>query len=193
MACTHLLYLHGFRSSPQSTKARITLEGVRQRSHGLEILCPALPVSPAQAMSDVEAHTQGWPKAQTTIVGSSLGGFYATYLAERWGCKAVLLNPAVFPARDLATHLGVQAQWHDPDTHFTFERRYLDELGLLEIPKITRPQRYLALIAKVDEVLDWREMTAHYPGAEIHLLEGGDHALSDYPQYLSLVLDFLLN
>lgn len=191
MHTTHLLYLHGFRSSPASTKARMTAAAVAERFPGVAWLCPALPASPRQAMAEVLQSTADWPLATTAIIGSSLGGFYATWLAERWGCRAVLLNPAVRPARDLAAHLGDQTVWHDPDQHFVFEAAYVAELKAQEIAQISRPERYFAVIAKGDEVLDWREMTGHYKGATIKLLPGGDHALSDYDQHLGSVLDFL--
>jgi predicted esterase YcpF (UPF0227 family) len=191
MPTTHLLYLHGFRSSPASTKARMTAAAVAQRLANVRWLCPSLPISPKQAMSDVLHATADWPKATTAVIGSSLGGFYATWLAERWGCKAVLLNPAIRPARDLAAHLGDQTVWHDPEQHFVFEAAYVDELKALEIACITLPQRYFAVIAKGDEVLDWQEMAGHYGGVAIKLLAGSDHALSDYDQHLHAVLDFL--
>ena len=191
MHATHLLYLHGFRSSPASTKARMTAAAVAQRFPAVAWLCPALPASPKQAMAEVLQATKDWPLANTAVIGSSLGGFYATWLAEQWGCRAVLLNPAVRPARDLAAHLGDQTVWHDPEQQFVFEATYVDELIAQEIAQISRPGRYLAVIAKGDEVLDWREMTSHYAGATIKLLPGGDHALSDYDQHLDEVLDFL--
>lgn len=191
MATTHLLYLHGFRSSPASAKARMTAAAVASRHPGVTWLCPALPASPAQAMDEVLQAIANWPKASMAVVGSSLGGFYATWLAERLGCKAVLLNPAVHPARDLAAHLGEHAVWHDPEQHFVFEARHVDELLVQEVVAISHPERYFAVIAKGDEVLDWREMTAHYPGASIKLLPAGDHALSDYDQHLDEVLGFL--
>ena len=142
-------------------------------------------------MASVLEATADWPLATTAVIGSSLGGFYATWLAERWSCKAVLLNPAVRPARDLAAHLGNQTVWHDPEQHFVFEAAYVDELIALEIAQISRPERYYAVIAKGDEVLDWREMTGHYGGATIKLLPAGDHALSDYDQHIAAVLDCL--
>jgi predicted esterase YcpF (UPF0227 family) len=188
---THLLYLHGFRSSPASTKARMTAIAVAERFPSVTWLCPALPASPKQAMEHVLQATAGWPLEAIVVIGSSLGGFYATWLAERWGCKAVLLNPAVRPARDLARHLGEQTVWHDPEQHFVFESAHVDELIALEIAQITRPERYFAVIAKGDEVLNWQEMTGHYAGAAIKLLPAGDHALSDYDQHLSEVMDFL--
>lgn len=191
-ATTHLLYLHGFRSSPASTKARMTAAAVAARFPHLTWLCPALPPSPRQAMDGILRATAQWPLATTAVIGSSLGGFYATWLAERWACRAVLLNPAVNPARDLAAHLGDQTVWHDPEQHFTFEQTHVDELRALEVARISRPERYFAVIAKGDEVLDWQEMTGHYAGAAIKLLPGGDHALSDYDQHLDAVLDFLV-
>ena len=125
------------------------------------------------------------------VVGSSLGGFYATVVAERTGCRAALLNPAINPARDLAGHIGELTSFHDPDDLFYFRAEYVTQLRVMTPRAVTRPERYIAVIAKGDEVLDWREMTARYPGATIRLLEGGDHALSDFDSELPHVLGFL--
>lgn len=190
MTTTHLLYLHGFRSSPASTKARITAAAVAERFPHVTWLCPALPASPQEAMQGVERAIADWPSESMAIIGSSLGGFYATWLAEQCDCRAVLLNPAVNPARDLERHLGDNTVWHDPQQHFVFERRYIQELRDLQVTRITRPERYLAVIAKGDEVLDWREMAAHYASAASRLLPEGDHALSEYPLHLDAVLAF---
>lgn len=191
MALTHLLYLHGFRSSPASVKSRMTHAAALARFPGLVWHGPQLPVSPRAAMLMLEQDVAAWPRDTMAVVGSSLGGFYATVLAERLGCRAVVLNPAVHPARDLAAHVGEHTLWHYPEDRFVFEPAYVHELQALEVPHVTRPARYLAVIAKGDEVLDWREMVAHYPGARVLLLEGSDHALSDYDQQLPDVLDFL--
>lgn len=154
-------------------------------------LCPALAASPKQAIDDVLAATDDWPRETMAVMGSSLGGFYATWLVERFGCKAVLLNPAVKPARDLKLQVGVQTLWHAPDQNFVFEPAFVEALRALEVPHISRPDRYFAVIAKGDEVLDWQEMLAHYPDAKVKLLRGGDHALSDFDQHLEQILQFL--
>jgi predicted esterase YcpF (UPF0227 family) len=125
------------------------------------------------------------------VCGSSLGGFYATAVAERHGCPAVVINPAVDPARDLAAHIGEQTAWHDPAQHFFFRPEFVDELRALTVPSITRPERTLALIAKGDELLDWREMSARYAGARQHIVQGSDHALSDFDDHLPILLEFL--
>ena len=152
---------------------------------------PQLPPSPRAAIDMLMDGIQHWPRESMAVVGSSLGGFYATVVAEHTGCQAVLFNPAVNPARDLAKYIGEQTSWHDPQEHFFFKPEFVAELLDLTPPAITQPARYLAVIAKGDEVLDWREMHARYPGAQLRLLEGGDHALSDFEQHLPTVLAFL--
>jgi predicted esterase YcpF (UPF0227 family) len=189
-APTHLLYLHGFRSSPKSFKAQRLHAWLRRHRPDVNWWCPQLPPSPAQAAALVERGIAGWPHASMAVVGSSLGGFYATWVAERTGCPAVLLNPAVHPARDLAQHIGEHTGFHDPDEHFFFRVEYIDELLRLEVP-VTHPQRYLLVAAKGDEVLDWREMVERYRGANLALIEGGDHALSDFDGPLADLVRFL--
>jgi predicted esterase YcpF (UPF0227 family) len=189
--CTHLLYLHGFRSSPQSFKARRMAAWLAQYRPDVVWHCPQLPPSPAAAMHGVCDHIAAWPRETMAVVGSSLGGWYATVVAERFlGCRAVLLNPAVEPARDLAKYIGEQTAWHGDDRFF-FCAEFIDELRVLAVGGLTRRERYLAVIAKGDEVLDWREMTARYAGCRTKLLEGGDHALSDFEAHLPEVLGFI--
>jgi hypothetical protein len=191
---THLLYLHGFRSSPGSTKAqRMAREIARLNAEGAGIdwSCPQLPPSPKEALALIEAITAGWPATTMAVIGSSLGGFYATVLAERRGCRAVLLNPAVDPARDLACHIGIQTAWHDPTLAFEFTAADVDALHAMRPAAITRPDRYHAVIATGDELLDWREMSARYAGCDSVVIEGSDHALSDFETHLPGVLRFL--
>lgn len=191
MTTTHLLYLHGFRSSPQSTKARQVAARVQAQHPGVVWWCPQLPPSPQGAMDLVMQGIADWPRDTMAVVGSSLGGFYAAWVAEQTGCLAVLLNPAVDPARDLAKYIGEQASWHDPAERFFFKPEFIGELQALDAGPLRQPQRSFAVIAKGDEVLDWREMTARCAGARLKLLEGGNHALSDFDAHLDEVLAFL--
>ena len=188
MATRRLLYLHGFRSSPASFKARRLHAWLQVHRPDVEWQCPQLPPSPAAACELIRATVKDWPLDGMAVAGSSLGGFYATVLAEAVGCPALLLNPAVDPARDLAAYIGDQTHYHRPEEHFYFEPRYVDELRALTPPAISRPERYAAVIAKGDELLDWREMCARYAGARIRLLEGSDHALSDFDDHLPWVV-----
>ena len=184
-----ILYLHGFRSSPQSFKARYLAERMQALGRLQEYHCPQLPASPAAAIALALAWAGQFPAAQLTVVGSSLGGFYATWLAEHLGCRAALLNPAVKPPRDLESYVGVTTQYHS-DQPFEFKREYIDQLRALAVDRITRPQRYLLIAATGDEVLDWREMTAHYPDAQQIVIAGSDHGISEFADYADAVLTF---
>ena len=187
---THLLYLHGFRSSPQSTKAKKFAAWVADHRPDMTWACPQLSASPARAMRDVEAVIAAWPKVRMAVIGSSLGGFYATVVAERYGCRVVVLNPAVDPARDLAAAVGETTAWHSDDV-FVFRPEYVDELRGMTPGVLTDPARYLAVIAKGDEVLSWREMSGRYAGSPMRMLDGSDHALSDFDDQMPEVLAFL--
>lgn len=188
---THVLYLHGFRSSPQSTKARQVADVMATQFPHITWWCPQLPPSPKAAAALIQQGTAHWPTQSMAVMGSSLGGFYATWLAAQRGCKAVLLNPAIHPARDLAKYIGEQTAWHDPAERFFFAPEFVDELRALDVGPLPHPERVWALIAKGDEVLDWREMTARYPNSPQVVMEGGDHAISNFDQYLPQVLAFL--
>lgn len=191
MRATHLLYLHGFRSSPASAKARRMTHWVAEHRPDLQFTCPQLPPSPREAMALVDQLTGTWPSATMAVMGSSLGGFYATHVAQQRGCRAVLLNPAVNPARDLAAYIGEQHCWQNPDERFFFRAEFVDELRQLTVDSLAHPDRLLAIIAKGDEVLDWREMHARYAACRIKLLEGSDHGLADFDDYLDELTGFL--
>ena len=188
---THLLYLHGFRSSAQSAKARCMAAWVSEQRPDLQWHCPTLSPSPDEAIARVQAWLADVPPGRCAIMGSSLGGFYAAWLARHWDLPAVLINPAVHPARDLARHIGEQRGWHDPQSRFFFEPAFIAQLQALEVGALTAAQRLLVFIAQGDEVLDWQEMRARYPGAQQVIREGGDHAWGDFAQWLPQVGSFL--
>jgi len=191
MTTTHLLYLHGFRSSPQSAKARQMARYAAQHHPQVHFWCPQLPPSPRDAMALVSAGTAEWPRAAMAVVGSSLGGYYASWVAQQTACPSVLLNPAVDPARDLARYIGEHSAWHDPAERFFFEPRFIDELRVLDVSAQPPAGPQLAVVAQNDEVLDWREMVAHYPQATLRLLADGHHALSNFAEHLPAIAQFL--
>ena len=184
-----ILYLHGFRSSPRSFKARVVGARMKALGRANELICPQLPASPADAVQLALLLVERYPAEQLAIVGSSLGGYYATWLAERLGCRAVLLNPAIVPLEDLEQHIGTTTEYHS-DKPFEFKREYIDELRTLAVDRITRPERYFLIAATGDEVLDYRAMVAHYPGARQQVIAGSDHAISEFEQYVDEVLAF---
>jgi predicted esterase YcpF (UPF0227 family) len=191
MVKTHLLYLHGFRSSPQSVKAQTMARCVKTLHPRVNWWCPQLPASPRQAVDMLLHGVADWPRDQMALMGSSLGGFYAAWLSTQLRCPAVLINPAVRPSRALARYIGEHPVWQDPAQSIYFESAHVQELQELESqPSPTSPDT-LALIAQGDEVLDWREMLTRHQAGQVRLIEGSDHALSDFESHLPQILDFL--
>lgn len=189
IAHAHVLYLHGFRSSPRSFKARVVQKRLEELGRAHELICPQLPASPKAAMELALLLAERHAPHDLSIIGSSLGGFYATWLAERLDVKAVVINPSVNPLKNLEKHVGMTTAWHS-DEPFEFRQEYIGELADLRVQRITRPERYFLLAATGDEVLDYRDMVAHYAGARQHVIEGSDHAISEFPQYVDEVLAF---
>lgn len=183
-----IFYLHGFRSSPSSIKAQQLLRRMQQLGIGDRLWCPQLPVSPRAAMAWVENRIASCAQPPI-LVGSSLGGFYATHLAERHALKAVLINPVVAAQRSLSEFQGVHANLYTGET-FEFTAHHVDELRELDVPRLTRPERYLLIVGSADELLDHREALAKYAGARQIVVEGGDHGLIEFERYVDEVLRF---
>ena len=183
-----IIYLHGFRSGPASWKARSL--GARMAAHGLQdaFWCEQLPVSARDAMALVEAHISRCT-TPPTLVGSSLGGFYATHLAETHGFKAVVVNPAVIAPLSLASYIGTQRHMYSDET-FEFTEQHIAELRELEHPTLAHPENFWLLAETGDEVLDYRHAVARYQGAHQTVLEGGDHSFTQWDAYLDPILRY---
>ena len=192
---TTIVYLHGFRSSPQSAKAQCFVRAVaslapasRPRLH-----VPALTTAPAAAVASVaawiERHVDARADTALTLVGSSLGGYYATVLAERFGARAALINPAIRPFDDLRRYVGVQENLYSGG-RFEVTGAHFAQLAAMRVPRITRPERYFLLQRSGDEVLDWREAVAFYAGAAQYVAGGGDHGWVDFDAEVPAVLRF---
>ena len=186
-----ILYLHGFTSGPQSRKVQLLAARMAQRGCADRLICPQLPASPAAAiaLADAIIAKVGAGRTAVTLVGSSLGGFYATWLAERHGLRAVLINPAVVAAIELERYLGPQT-WLYSGEPFEFTRRHIDELRALEVPRLADPARYWLLAEEGDETLDYRQAVARYAGAKQTVLPGGDHSFTRWGDYLDEVIVF---
>lgn len=185
-----LIYLHGFRSSPLSGKAQLLSQRMTERGLGERLWCRQLPAAPREAIALVE-ETIARSAATPTLVGSSLGGYYATYLAERHDLRAVLINPAVAAQRLLASEVGPQSNLYTGE-QFEFTAEDLAQLGEIEVPRLSRPERFWLLVETGDEVLDYREAVAKYAGARQTVVEGGDHSLQSFPRVVDEVIDFFL-
>jgi predicted esterase YcpF (UPF0227 family) len=183
------IYLHGFNSSPASFKARLVRERLAALGRAAEFSAPHLPHEPLQAVAAIERAAAGHALDDVTLIGSSLGGHYATWIAERHGVRAALINPAIAPHRLLAAALGPQKNLYTGET-YELTAAHLDELRTLEIERITRPERYLLIVAMGDEVLDSRVALEKYRHAVTIVHPGGDHGFADFERYIDAVIDF---
>ena len=180
-----IVYLHGFNSSPQSHKAQVMAKYLQERGLASQYACPALPPLAGEAIREIEKLPLG---AATCLVGSSLGGFYATYLAEKHGARAALINPAIEPHVGLRAYLGPQTNLHT-GAPYDLTERHLQEWEALVVPAI-HPERYLLLVETGDEILDYRQAVARYAGAQQIVVQGGDHSLQSFPEHLPAILRF---
>ena len=183
-----IVYLHGFNSTPTSHKARMLKEYMDARGFGHLFACPALPHLPADAVRAIEGEIARCNPAELTLVGSSLGGFYATHFAERTRCRAVLIQPAVFPYAGLKAMLGPQQNLHTGE-RYELTREHLECWRALAVERVD-PERYLLLLETGDELLDWREAARKYEGARMVIREGGDHTLASFPEHIPRILAF---
>jgi uncharacterized protein len=184
-----LIYIHGFNSSPASYKARALKHRLEAMGKGSAFSCPALPDRPAQASALLEGALRGVGLEAVTLVGSSLGGYYATYLAEKFAVKAVLVNPAVRPYEGLRAFLGPQKNLYSGEG-YELTQRHLDELRGLDVDQPTRMARYYLMVTTGDEVLDYRVAVQKYAGAKQLIVPGSDHGFAEFAHYLDSVLDF---
>ena len=182
-----LIYLHGFNSSPASHKARVMRAYLETRGLAHLFVCPALPHRPSEALRVIEAEIAR-SKTAPTLVGSSLGGFYATWFAETRDLRAVLINPAIAPHLGLQAFLGEQKNLYTGEA-YRLTREHLDEWRAIALERID-PERYLLLLETGDEVLDWRVAARKYEGARSVIRDGGDHTLQSFPEQLPRILRF---
>jgi predicted esterase YcpF (UPF0227 family) len=183
-----LIYLHGFNSSPRSHKAQYLRRYLEERGLGKRFACPALPHRPDEAIAAAERELEPHRPESVTLVGSSLGGFYATCLAERRGARAVLINPAIEPHTGLRAYLGTQQNLYSGEKYELTEE-HLRQWQRQYVERID-PERYLLLVETGDEVLDYRAAVRRYRGARQVVVQGGDHSLASFPEHIPLILQF---
>lgn len=190
MQPTHIIYIHGFNSSPLSAKAQQLRTSFAKHGMAEQLSVPALPPSPKAAMQILERETAR--HTRTALIGSSLGGFYATWLAERHGLKAVLVNPAVAPWKLLDKYTGVQHNYHTGEA-WQLDPDWIKELRAFEVMHLTHPERLLLLTQTGDDTLDWQAGWHFYQHCHLFKGLGGSHGFDDFDAFIPLIMRFLGN
>ncbi|MBQ0719895.1 MAG: esterase YqiA [Gammaproteobacteria bacterium] len=184
-----LVYIHGFNSSPDSDKARQTCAWLAEQRPDITFVCPFLSPFPGLAMTELETVVSAL-SGTLYFAGSSMGGFYATYLAAKYQSRAVLINPAVRPWLGRDYLLGDQANYHTGEVH-RIEQKHLDQLQHFEIDPITEPEDFLVLLQTGDEVLDYRLAEDKYAACQLVVEPGGDHGFVGFEKHLPAIIEFL--
>ena len=186
-----LLYLHGFNSSSQSKKALQTQHWLAVNAPEVEFICPDLPPFADQAFAIIESVVKACKDKKIVVIGSSMGGFYATCLIERYNMPGVLINPAVSPARGLNSWIGENKNYITGEK-WVFEKRHVIEFEMLDPLVIRQSKNYMVLLQTADEILDYRDAQTRYQGARLVIEEGGDHSFMHYEQHLPDIYEFLM-
>lgn len=187
MTAPALIYIHGFNSSPLSAKAQQVQRYLQRHLPDATAYFPALPYDPSAAMAlleDLAASHQ-----EVAFVGSSLGGFYATWLAEKTGGRAVLINPAVRPWRYLNRYQGEIENYHTGE-RVLLQSSWADLLPQYHVETISRPEKLLVLLQTGDETLDWRDAWQHYSACNLYRALGGSHSFDHFDDMIPLILRF---
>lgn len=186
-----LIYLHGFMSSPSSVKAQATIQYVKKHHPELEMEVPTIPNYPDQAVALLESIVTNYQDRRLKFIGSSMGGFLATYLVEKFGGRAVLINPAVKPFELLSGYLGNHVNPYTGATFF-LEQKHIIQLREFDTPQLKRPSDYWALLQTNDETLDYRQAKHKYAASKLLIEQGGDHSFQNYDRHLADIFDFLM-
>ena len=184
-----IVYIHGFNSSSSSHKSNQLRERLASLGRENEFACPALPYQPREAIALLERQVSRAHADKVTLVGSSLGGFYATCLTERLGMRSVLVNPAITPHEGLRSYLGPQKNLYTGD-EYELTEEHLAQLAQLHVAKPARINSYLLMHTTGDELLDWRVAVDHYRGCRQIIVQGSDHGFGEFGDYIDMVLEF---
>ena len=190
MKNTRLIYLHGFNSSPESYKAKVLHAYMAQNAMLDQLIIPEIPPVPADAMAMLVAlFEENLPKGDVVVAGSSLGGFYSTCMAERFACKAVLINPAVRPHVLLKKYIGENINYYTSEK-WMLDESHIEQLREMDVEAISNPERYLLMLQKGDEKLDYRQALNKYKDCPLMLEEGGDHSFAGFENHIPHMLRF---
>ncbi len=185
----HLFYIHGFNSSPQSAKARVLADYLARLHPEVQYHVPVLPYDPALAIKILGDAIEQCLPDPVGLLGSSLGGFYGSWAAERYGVPLVLINPAVRPYELLKDHLGEQTNIYTGE-RYVFTARHIDVLRSLDVA-VTQPERYLLLTQTGDETLDYRQGVEKFHASRQVVEQGGSHGFDGFENHLPTIIEFL--
>ncbi len=186
-----IIYLHGFLSSPQSLKAQQSIDYFAKLYPDIEVVAPQLANEPASVSRQLQQLLAQYSDTLIGFIGSSLGGYFATYCAQQSARPAVLINPAVYPYRLLSDYLGSHQHPYTGE-QFVVSDEFNQALKSFEVENVTNLS-IKAYVQTADETLDYRQACEKFESQQVTVIEGGDHAFQGYQNYLPEIAEFLLS
>ncbi len=190
-----LIYIHGLNSDANSTKGQMLQDWCQANRPEIKVLRPDLNLPPQQVMALLEQAIA--QDTHTGVVGSSLGGFYATACVAKFGVRAVLVNPSVRPFERFKRFFANGATEHTTDTGWHVTPSQLDDLKNLFRPVPPQPDKLLVLLKQGDEALDYREAESYFSQdhaqSALIIEPGGDHFMHDMDTKIPLMINFLFD
>lgn len=186
-----LIYIHGFLSSPLSFKAQQVKTWLAEQRPDIQYHCPFLPPYPGEARALLEQLVESLKPEPVYLMGSSLGGYWSTYLAEKYDLRAVLINPAVRPSMLMPEYVGVELQNYHTEDRYTLTPEHIDQLRAVDTPNVERKDNYWLMVQTGDETLDYRLAVDKYQGCRQLVEEGGDHGFQEFDRWIPEVIGFL--
>ena len=186
---TKILYLHGFASSADSMKAKVIESFVKKNTSSTKILIPDLDNNIKNAYQQIEEIIK--TESPSSIIGSSLGGFFGTYFAEKYDLLCVNINPAI-PPIDMSEYLG-ENQNYSTGEKFVIDQGQLDWLDVMnkKIRKLKKHMNFLTLVQSGDEVLDYKLAIEYFSGSQMEVTFGGNHSFEDFESHIHRIQNFL--
>ncbi len=181
---TALVYIHGFLSSPESHKALQLKRWLEEERSDIDYHCPALSAYPGEVQRDLEGLIESLLPEPIYLMGSSMGGFWATWLAEKYDLPAILINPAVKPTGLMPSYVGVELKNYHTDDTYILGNKDIEALAALELAEPKRPENYCLLVQSGDETLDYRQAVNYYNASKQLLEEGGDHGFQGFERHI---------
>lgn len=187
-----LIYIHGFLSSPLSAKAEITRQWLLKNNSDIEFYCPQLPPYPNETQQILENLVERLSSQSVYFMGSSLGGFWATWLVEKYNLPAVLINPAVSPQKFMPKYLDIDLKSYHTDDSYRLQQHHIDEIIAADV-SVTQYNNYWLLAQTGDETLDYRDAVKKYAHCKQTIEEGGDHSFQGFENYLPEIINWFEN
>lgn len=189
-----IIYLHGFNSSPESYKAKAILDYMIKSGNENCLSIPRLSPYPETVIEEVSLLVENElsidNEMKLSFIGSSLGGYYATWFAEKYNCPTVLINPSVRPYETLAEYIGENENYHTAEK-WCLDHNHIQQLSDIDVKNITNPEQYLVLLQTGDEVLDYRQAEKKYAKCNLITEQGGDHSFIGFENHIDKIVAFL--